>query len=379
MIPATVTKVDFDGEIFRLQKLGGISRYFVQLFHEFSADASLGVSPEWLFSRTSNEMLLRGIAGNNFRKERQIHPWLLAKAGQWKWSRDLAFRSQVGHTSGSSDAVLHSTYFTPDLRALARHQKLAITVYDLIPEAHWPPTPATLRFIDERRAHIDRASVIFTISNHTRDELLRRYPKVSAPVIVTHLGVDPKVFHSQQERHGGVPDYPYALFVGTRNGYKNFDTFVDAIVRVRRSGHDIGAVIVGAPLVDGEARQVFTQLPRNRVRCIACSDAQLAEVYSKADVFVFPSEMEGFGMPLLEAMACGCPVVASDIAVFREVGGSVALFAKAGDADEFCDRIESLLESPAKRALHREAGLIRGNLFSWSETAKKTALGYSQC
>jgi glycosyltransferase involved in cell wall biosynthesis len=89
--------------------------------------------------------------------------------------------------------------------------------------------------------------------------------------------------------------------------------------------------------------------------------------------------MEGFGMPLLEAMSCGCPVVASDIDVFREVGGSAALFAKVGDADEFCDRIESLLESPAKSALHREAGLIRSNLFSWSETARKTALGYSQC
>jgi glycosyltransferase involved in cell wall biosynthesis len=200
-----------------------------------------------------------------------------------------------------------------------------------------------------------RAGQVLVVSERTRADVIATYGVAPERVVVTPNGVDPSF--SPGGSHDG-----YLLFVGAIQARKRP---LEALAAARAVGLPL---LVAGPAKDAALARALREggaelrgyVPR----------AELAELYRGAALLVLPSRFEGFGLPLLEAMACGTPVVAADEPALREVGGEAAVYAEDGDFGAAAAR------ALAERTERSAAGLERARRFSWAETARRTVEAY---
>jgi glycosyltransferase involved in cell wall biosynthesis len=168
----------------------------------------------------------------------------------------------------------------------------------------------------------------------------------------------------------------YLLFVGSRAPYKDFSVLAQAFAGLAEMGK-LSLVAVGdGPFTPPELATLSRLGIDRRARQVDLSDHELAGAYSHALCFVYPSRYEGFGLPALEAMACGCPVILADSSSLPEIGGSAAHYFPPGDHAALGRLIADLVPNEQLRAQRRQAGLARAALFSWRKTARLTAAAY---
>ena len=187
------------------------------------------------------------------------------------------------------------------------------------------------------------------------------------------LGVDER-FRPGLPPLPGTPER-YVLYVGSRAAYKDFDVLLDAFAGLGDNG--LSLLAVGEPFTADEDREIARRKLTGRVRASQALDHELPAAYANAELLAFPSRHEGFGLPTLEAMASGIPVVLADASSHPEVGGDVARYFVAGDADDLRQRICELVEDAAARAELGRLGRLRAQRFSWSATAHATATCYA--
>jgi len=195
-----------------------------------------------------------------------------------------------------------------------------------------------------------------------------------AGIAVIHHGVEP-VFAPTQAIS---PSDGFLLAVGDLYVQKNLHHLIDALVIVRRRYPSMTLRIAGAEIDVGYAAGL-----RQRIVALGMGDAvvllgrrpiaELVELYRSCAIFVFPSLMESFGMPLVEAMACGAPVVASNAGAVPEIAGGAALLCDPGRADDIAEKILRVLDDPALRRSLRDRSLARAKAFSWETCARRTA------
>jgi len=220
------------------------------------------------------------------------------------------------------------------------------------------------------RVAIKRSVGIIADSYFTRQEILERFSIDLKRIFVIHLGVD-----SEQERQERITGPPFLLYVGTLEERKDIVTLVRAFTHLRerrRIPHRlilVGQQGWGWPTIQ-DAIKSSTFRHEIDVRGYISRD-EVLELYRSADVFVYPSVYEGFGLPVLEAMSCGTPVICSRAASLPEVAGDAAEYFEPSSADDLAGAIERVLESAELHALLRRKGLERARLFSWDECARK--------
>lgn len=263
---------------------------------------------------------------------------------------------------------------------------LVTTVHDLVPFRLPALVPARHRWAVRclLGGALRRARRIVAVSEATRAELLARYRLPPARVVVV-----PEAAGAQFTPPAG-PDLaavcsrygltrPYVLFVGFLEPKKNLGTLLAAVARLRRRGA-WGAtelVVVGAPGWGPDpVRQVSALGLDGTVRFVGpAADADLPALYAGALAFAFPSLWEGFGLPVLEAMAAGVPVVASNRGALPEVTAGAALLVEPA-VGPLAEALEQLLADAALRERLRAAGLARAAQFSWERTARETLAVY---
>ena len=288
--------------------------------------------------------------------------------------------------------IFHSPY-DPITRAGMRPdrgQPKVITVHDVLPLTHpryfGRRDVLTLRRVLE---DIRFGAWAHCVSSYTQACLLRLVPEASKRSFVAHLGANPNVFFEpgpdevQTVRKAlGLQDEPYVLCLGTRDARKNHDL----VLRVYRKLKDVfprlKLVLAGATTedVDSEIRGPSCQSsPSDGVRFAGfMADEQLSGLYGGASAFLFPSFVEGFGLPVLEAMQCGVPVIASDTSSLPEVASGAAILARPDDIDAWVRATRSLLSSPTRAADYRARGLERARQLSWSRTTEALVEGYRE-
>lgn len=213
-----------------------------------------------------------------------------------------------------------------------------------------------------------RARVVATVSKFSADELTRHYGKRARGLeVIPESGehiLDQPADDAVIDRLG-LRDRRYVLAVGSLSHNKNFKAVIAAVrliadpdLLVVAVGGGDSRVFAGASLADPGLR------PTGRV-----SDGELRALYEHAACFAFPSYYEGFGLPPLEAMACGCPVIVSDRASLPEVCGDAALYCKAEDPATLASAIKGLLSSPGQQQELRASGRARSKSFSWNQAA----------
>lgn len=214
-----------------------------------------------------------------------------------------------------------------------------------------------------------RASAILTPSENSKKDMVKLLGLDAAKISVCSGGVDPGIFFP---RTGGAPagrgvNGPYALYVGNSRPHKNVPGLVKAwglLDRAQRNGHSLVLAGVGGyevPPELGDSVKVLRALP----------EADLPGLYSAAGLFIFPSFYEGFGLPAVEAMACGCPVLSSDSSCMPEILGDAAAYFDPADPVKMAAAIAALLKDPEARAVLSKRGLERAGRYAPEATHER--------
>jgi len=272
--------------------------------------------------------------------------------------------------------IYHETGFVP-----ARVPELPVvyTLYDLSLRrfAYTHPRERVWFFEHFAKSRIPRTAHILTISEYIRSEIMEEFRIPPEMVTAVPLAPDPhfsprpkKQVHRVLSRLG-IPD-DYLLFTGTLEPRKNIELLIKALPRLR---NEIPLVLAGwSGWGDKYWRQSLIRegLDARVIQVGYVEEEDLACLYSGAGVFIYPSLYEGFGLPVLEAMACGCPVIVSSSSSLPETAGHAAVYTDPFDPDELARQIDSLLEDEALRHRLGQEGITHASKYCWSRTAAGT-------
>ncbi len=355
-------------------KHAGIGRYVSELSAALIQE-DFGIDFTFLSGPNFEGSLQRAAASSRCSKFQRTFSGIYGPAEQF----EIPFRSLGAD-------LLHVPHFNVPFFSPG---KLVTTVHDLI----YLRDPQALRS-GLGRAYASwlfkgvekRACAVIVVSENTRSDLLERFPGISRErvtvipeAVSSHLGRidDADVLENVRRKHG--LKNPFVLFVGSLKPHKNVEGLIEALETVRREQklpHDL--VIVGRP--DPKYPKIMECIRKHSfVNYLGeLSDPELAALYSMAEVFVLPSFYEGFGLPALEAMACGVPVLVSNRASLPEVVGDAG---KVFDPDRVDALSELLYNTLKNRDLRKEMskrGSERARQFSWKRTAQETVGVYER-
>lgn len=359
-------RILYDGMIYAGQPAGGINRYFANLIDRLPST----VEP------TLTTVFLRGAnfpqrPGLQFRYFQRFRPSRISNSLE-KWYFRWASRGYD---------IIHPTYYSTLSREMpfrALGAKVVVTVWDMVHELFPPVMDPNGTEAACKRNAIRAADALLCISENTRQDLLRFYPEVSSDkVYVTRLATE--FNFDMTTGNEPVPSAPYLLYVGQRFSlYKNFSGLLRAFARLAPTHRDLILCVVGGGPFKTEEEALIGELRLcKRVRHLGyLPDAHLAKVYRRAQVFVYPSLYEGFGIPPLEAMSCGVPVVVADRSSLPEVVGDAALRFDPDSPDDLTETLEALLNSSAQQENLIRKGFERATLFSWERTTEETVRVY---
>ena len=264
---------------------------------------------------------------------------------------------------------------------------VVLTIHDVSYERHpeWYPYRRdwARRAFYRRSAHV--ASEILTVSRFSAREIAAAYGIPLERVTVTPLGVDGAFVATDPRRRAELPPGvvpPYLLHVGDLHERRNLTMLVGAVLSARRqskAAEALSLVLVGTDLGVGEAVSAIARREGAAdavVRLGSVNERRLRALYQGSVALAYPSFYEGFGLPLVEAMACGTPVVASNAASMPEVLGDAGILLDPSDKDAWTQAIVGLLSGGDTLVRLREAGLRRAAEFTWERTARFTLAVY---
>ncbi len=376
----------YDHQIFDSQRFGGISRYYTEMIHTLHGIAGVNprvgirfsfndhldnptfshlfASPDNLFlglDRPLNNLYHHGFAG--YRPNR----WL----GYLINNRKLSIASLR-----EGCEVFHPTYYDPYFLPHLGNVPFVLTIYDMIHEL-FLNRPESEQLIANKRKLAHAADRVIAISESTKKDAVEMMGIPAEKVAVIHLASSlvPPVEPSP------VPGLPsgYILFVGKRDLYKNFSFLIKASKPLFDRYPGLKLVCAGGgPFTPFEHDEMVRHGVRGQMLQIDVDDDILSKLYANALAFVFPTRYEGFGIPVLEAMSCGCPVVATNTSSLPEVGGDAAMYFKVDDQGTFLEAMMSVLDDREVREKCRSKGLQRARSFSWDRVAKETLAVYER-
>jgi glycosyltransferase involved in cell wall biosynthesis len=281
--------------------------------------------------------------------------------------------------------LLHSPDFIPPFGGRFRS---VITIHDLN-FIHFPEflTPKSTRYYEQIYRAVERADHVIVDSNWTKNDVIQELNVAAERITTIHLAADSvyrPITDRQEIRHTmvryGLPS-DFIIFVGTLEPRKNIPSLLKALYHLHSKGYDIHLAIVGRK--GWLYEDVFETLTELKLTDFVhflenVPNQDLARLYNAAQCLVLPSYFEGFGLPPLEAMACGTPVVVSDRASLPEVVGDAGLLIDPTSPQDQSRAIAQILDSETLRKALRQKGLIRANKFSWTKAAHQTMAVYQK-
>jgi glycosyltransferase involved in cell wall biosynthesis len=284
-------------------------------------------------------------------------------------------------------ALYHATDFV--LPPTLPGTRTLLTVHDLsfvrVPDAASPRLKAYLDAVVPRSVH--RSDHVLADSTATKDDLIGLYGTSPDKITVLLSGVDARFQHvdddvarqaAREKYH--IPPRPYIFCVGTVQPRKNYGRLIEGVARLRTQGHDVDLVIAGGRgwLEDPIYETIRSTDMHDHVHFIGfADDTDLPALYSEAACVAVPSLYEGFGIPVLEGMACGTPVVTSNLSSLPEVAGDAALTITPTDMDELAGALDQVLTDSALRQRLIQRGYDRAKHFTWDASAQQLQKVYA--
>ncbi len=359
---------------------GGIGRLVRDLITALAHEDS--ITPYHLFVAGAKAAQLPLSPGPNF----AWHP--LPLSAEWMarlWQRarvPVPVTWFIGHVD-----LFHATDFV--LPPVGRGVKTILTVHDLsfvrVPETAAPNLRAYLNVVVPRS--VAQADHIIADSQATKDDLCVLYGTPADKVTVLLSGVDPRFARVTDEARlrevhtrYGIDERPYVFCIGTVQPRKNYSRVIQALAHLRGEGLDVQLVIAGGKgwLEDEMYRTLHAAQMQEHVRLIGFArDDDLSALYSGARLTAFPSLYEGFGLPILESMACGTPVVTANVSSLPEVAGDAALLIDPYDVDNLTNALRRLMTDDSLRNTLIQRGMTQAQQFTWAKTARQLRAVYA--
>lgn len=360
--------VVYDHQAFSTHKYGGVSRYFYELATRISHYHRVNATV--LALAYSNQYLRYGST------ERVIGFYFprLPKTDRFR----ILFNNLIGKAliRNYKPDIVHETYYNKGPLE-SKRVKTVITIYDMIHEL-FPENFSNHDNVRElKKKAIQRADRIICISNTTRDDLLKFQKIDPAKLSVVYLA--PSLSLDTPATKNPIITVPYILYVGARRGHKNFRNLLRSYATSTKLNTDMRLVCFGGGAFKPDELEEMRTLKLNasKVMNVSGNDSQLVNLYRNARAFVCPSIYEGFGIPPLEAMSLGCPVVCSGTGSLPEVVGEAAEFFNPYDVEHITHSLEKVVYSNARSSNLRKIGFERVNNFSWNKCTSETYEIYS--
>jgi glycosyltransferase involved in cell wall biosynthesis len=318
---------------------------------------------------------------------RVAHRWLPPELVLWLWRRERPERFKE-YLLGRAEVVHSTTFCAPRFRAPRR--RLVVTIHDCTfvthPEFHLPANVE--HCLRGTQLAIERADMLIAVSESTRRDLIERMGAPADRIVVTQEAADPGLapvtdatrLESVRRRYG-LPER-FVLSLGAMEPRKNLPRLLEAFAALAPAvRNEFALVVAGAQgwLNDAVHEQVQKLGLGESVHFVGYIEQEdLAALYSLATVFAYPSLWEGFGLPVLEAMACGTPVLTSSVSSLPEVAGDAAILVQPTDVDAIGEGLGRLLEDGSLRADLSARGRGRAAEFSWERCARETLAVYER-
>jgi len=358
-------KILFDHQIFSKERYGGVARYYCELVKQLrtieGVDADI-FAPLYISEYLSASDNLHP-SGMKISKPGKIEKYMV-------WGINTVVSSLVIGRKQNID-IYHETYYY-GTGVYPKSAKRVITVFDMIHEKMDNVSKNQARACRNKAKAVNRADHIICISKNTQKDLMDILNVPEQKTSVVYLGYS--LMSGTLSDRTTKYDRPYLLFVGQRGGYKNFDRLLHAYANSELLKHNYYLICFGGPAFNHHEMTLMKSynLADSQVRHVSGNDEILSKLYSNASVFVYPSLYEGFGIPLLEAMAHDCPVACSNTSSLPEVAGEAAETFNPGDSQDMCKTIEKILTSSEVSAKLVKNGRERIKNYSWNKCARDT-------
>ena len=364
-------KIAYDHQIFIEQEFGGISRYVADLAVRMALRPGYQVAiiaPFHCNAYLEDASVAALVRGHRMHSRRLRKMW-----------RTLALVNRIAAATSDRTIhdVVHETHYSP--HAFGRARARVVTVHDMIHELfpQWVRRAAAVSAA--KRAAVARADHVLCNSATTRADLLRLFDVEPAKTSVVYHGHSLAATGDAAVPADTSSGRPEILYVGLRKSYKNFDQLVRAFACSRRLRAGFGILAFGGGAFSHSELGLFASLGVTAsLRHEAGDDNRLAECYRRARMFVYPSGYEGFGLPPLEAMHYGCPVVCTRLGAVPEVVGDSGRYFDPGNIEEFRDALENVAFDDSLRAAMISRGRSRARLFTMDKCATATAALYER-
>lgn len=346
----------FDYQAFDLQRFGGISHYYYELMKHMNMDYRL------LLKYSINYY----IQNHEISSHCNVDPQFIYKLFK-KNFRNINKEYSALILSKSTQYLFHPTYYNPYFLQNIGKNPFVLTVHDMTHEkftTYFSPKDYTILW---KKELVSKATRIIAISENTKQDIINILNVNPDKIDVVYHGVNIE----EKTYSGKKLPWKYILYVGGREGYKNFKHFFTAFCILAQK-EDIHLICVGKAFKEEEQQLISASGLKNRIHQMQPTDSELNQLYKDAEMFVYPSWYEGFGMPILEAYANDCPVVLSNTSCFPEIAGKAGLFFDPYHPDAILESMKQILYDNVLKNQLIKLGREQIKKYSWETTAQKT-------
>lgn len=376
----------FDSQCFDFQTHGGVSRCFVELMHHLPRETKVFLPVieslnEYLLQEgylRPGELFQNFLINGEFPCKGRLFDLYYNKILHYHYGWDENKQYGIELLKKGHFDVFHPTFFDDYFLPYLDGKPFVLTIHDMIPELYPQYFKADDLQIRMKRKLAPLASAIIAVSEQTKQDVIRILNVPADKIHVIYHGAMEDVDTSMIASSSPF-DFPYILYVGDRTGYKNFIPFVYGCVEVLRNNPDLKVVCTGKKFKEAEI-SLFEELgiADRFIHYFVPDNIAFQTLYHYAKVFVYPSDYEGFGIPILEAYQADCPVLLNNASCFPEVAGDAAIYFNGfGPSSDFPAKLQYVLNlTLEERNALIERQRERLKLYSWKKSAEQLAEVY---
>lgn len=373
-------RILYDHQAFAMQKYGGVSRCFAELYKNLPIGIEASISlcrsdnvyvKDIIKVHSQETVLDRILNSNNFKGKWRIQILL----NQYRENHlDKNVINSIDILKKGEYDIFHPTFFNDYFLPYLNEKPFVLTIHDMTPELYPQYFQKDNFQIVMKRKLAPMASAIIAVSENTKKDIIHILGIPEEKVHVVYHGSSLTMPHNCPS----LFKFPYILFIGDRRGYKNFIPFVRQIMPVLKENKDLHVVCTGSPFTINEVR-LFDELgiKRQFINHWANSDTDLYALYHFSKCFVYPSDYEGFGIPILEAYKADCPVLLNRASCFPEIAKDAAIFFDINSTNELPEQLRMVLamnDKEKEKLLSKQRSRLED--FSWKKSAESLAQIY---